>query len=258
MRELSRSCQTAAALVAVTGLLVIVAPRATAQTQAAPIPPESAVKPEAVHGLKVAYYDFERVRPVGSPGIDSWEIAKSFIAQHQPDVTAEIKVAHIDFPAGVTQTVSARGTTLGAYLLSDPAAMENPPAELARKLSSRNIFVFTGFIQVDKAGTYTFRVPSDDACELAIGGVVIHTVETGGMYAATHASYLAQAEFSEPGIYPIKVIHWDKALNCGVEVYSDLEPHGEAREVAPGQDLYLLKVLTEKPAEAPAEQPAKP
>lgn len=238
--------------------LVLLAPGAgRAEPQAAPIPPEAAVKPEAVHGLKVAYHNFGRIRGPGSSGIDSLEIAKSFVAQYPPDVTCELAAAHIDFPAGPTTVVWADRTTLAEYLLADPAARENPPAQLAYQMSSRNIFVFTGFIKVDKAGTYTFRIPNDDSDELTIGGVVVHTVPAGGFMHRTWEPYLARAEFVEPGIYPVRILHYDMAQHIGIEVYSDLEPHGPAVDAGGGQTLFLLTFLTEKPAEKPAETPAK-
>lgn len=48
-------------------------------------------------------------------------------------------------------------------------------------MSSQNVFVFSGFIKVDKAGTYEFRIPCDDAAQMKIGGVLVHSGPEGGM-----------------------------------------------------------------------------
>lgn len=211
------------------------------ETQAAPIPPDAAVKQDQVHGLKAEYYNFGKVRPPGVAGIDSRDIAADFVAGRSPDATWMLDVRSIDFPPGPQGTMPAGGKTIGEFLLG---AGDNTNAPLTMAMSTRNIYVFTGFIEVPAAGTFTFRIPSDDGAELTIGGVVVHSHMHGGFYAPTMDGYAAKAEFVEPGIYPVKVLFWDRDRDAGIEVYSDVNPAGERREVAGARELTLLPFLT--------------
>jgi hypothetical protein len=117
------------------------------------------------------------------------------------------------------------------------------PAGLKVPMSTRNIFVFKGFIKVEKAGTYEFRVPCDDACRLTVGGIVVHTSGEGGLYEAMHPKYLSRAEFFEPGIYPVEMLFYDKARVAGIVAYSNVEPKGPPRETAQARELNMLPFL---------------
>jgi hypothetical protein len=214
---------------------------ALADPQPAPIPAEAAVPKEKVHGLRVAYHDFGRRRPPGVPGIDSMEIAQSFVNQTPADVTLDLKTRYVDFPAGEAGTIPAAGKTLREFLL--PAGAEGGGPEFDTKMSSRNIFVFDGFVEVKRPGVYDIRGRCDDAVEITIGGVVVLSAESGGMYGPFHKPYHARVEFAEPGFYPVQVLFWDKQGDAGVEIYSTLDESGEAREFGPGQDLHLLPLV---------------
>ncbi len=226
------------------------------ENEALIIPPEAAVQVDAVTPLTAAYYDFQRVRPLGTPGIDSIEIAKNFIRGRQPDVTIAIPSRSvIDFPPE-TNVVASSGQTVGTFLLgqeemdkrlaAEEAGGEPVPDALKVRLSSRNIFVFSGYFRVPRAGAYEFRVPADDGGELTIGGVVVHTNSPGsGMYAPTNPMYLTMVAFEAPGIYPLELVFFDKARDLGVMLFSDLDPRGQFREVgeSPGAGLILLPFL---------------
>lgn len=226
------------------------------ETEAFVIPPEAAVQVDAVTPLKAAYYNFERVRPVGTPGIDSLEIAKDFIRDREPDAKVVIPSRSvIDFPPE-TNVVASRGQTVGTFLLgpeemdkrlaAEEAGGDPVPDALKVHLSTRNIFVFTGYFEVPRAGAYEFRVPADDGGELTIGGVVVHVNSPGsGMYAAANPMYLTMVTFKEPGIYPLELVFFDKAVNLGVMLFSDVNPRGEFREIgdSPGAGLILLPFL---------------
>jgi len=208
--------------------------------EAAPIPPDAAVSRDDVHGLKMKYYNFGRIRPPGVAGIDSRDIAADFVAGRAPDATWVLGGKSLDFPPGPQYTIPAGGKTVGEFLLG---ASDNTNAPLATVMSTRNIYVFTGFIEVPAAGTFTFRIPADDGAELTIGGVTVHSHMHGGFYAPTMDGYAAKAEFSAPGIYPVKVLFWDRDRDAGIEVYSDVNPAGEAREVGGARELTLLPFL---------------
>jgi|688.fasta_scaffold349160_1 hypothetical protein len=218
---------------------------ARAEPQPAPVPPEAAVPREKIHGLRAAYHDFGKRRPPGVPGIDSMQIARDFVERTPADVTTALNLPHADFPAGETGTVPAQGKSLRDFLLPADAGPASP--DLDRKMSSRNIFVFTGFIEVKKPGVYDLRVRCDDAAEVTIGDVVVHSVESGGMYGPYHEPYLAKVEFSKPGLYPVEVLFWDKAGDAGLEIYSTLDETGMAREFGPGKELHLLPFVVADP-----------
>jgi hypothetical protein len=212
------------------------------EPQAAPIPPDAKVTMEDVRPLQAEYFNFARIRPVGTPGIDSRDIAADFVSGRKPDAIAPLESTSIDFPPGFEGVVvAAQDSTLGEFLKGDDGDTEGP---LAATMSSRNIFVFRGFIEVPQAGTFSFRIPADDGAEISIGGVVVHSHNQGGWYGPQNAGYMGRAEFSEAGIYPVEVLYWDKARDAGIEVYSDVNPAGEARDLGGGVSLVLLPVLT--------------
>lgn len=74
------------------------------------------------------------------------------------------------------------------------------PARLTEPVNQRSIFIYSGFVNVAKAGTYTLKMPVDDGDELTIGG----------MTNPQDPAYQAAVTFSEPGIYPFQVLHWDR------------------------------------------------
>lgn len=221
--------------------------------QAAPIPAEAAVKDDAVKPLTVKYYNFQKIRPMGTPGIDSMEIAGDFVAQHNEDATVTLPDGLINFPAGAF-TVTPSGKTLGEYFFgavemekrgtaAEDGTGEKIPDELKVQMSSRNIWVYKGFVRVEKEGTYTFRVPNDDAARLTIGGVVVHTSPEGGMYGVKDDRYRSHAEFVAPGIYPVEILHYDKAGGVGIKAFADVPPRGPAFDIGNAQELNLLKFM---------------
>jgi hypothetical protein len=216
--------------------------------QAAPVPPDSAVKASAVHGLDVAFYDFY---PKDATGIDSIAIAKNWIANHQPTLTYRLDVTAVSFPPGAAMTVSPLNTTMGDFLLGKEEyakrkeAAENGgkalPARFVQAIGSRTIYVFTGFIKVDKAGTYVINAPCDDGDEVSMGGVVVHARPTfGGITPPEAPENTGHVEFAEKGIYPLKVILYDRDPgSLGIHVFSNLDPKSERH----ANGLNLLSVL---------------
>jgi hypothetical protein len=248
--------------------LLLDALRAVAQdeVQAAPIPPDAAVKKKAVKPLTVTYYNFQKVRPIGTAGIDSLKIARTFVKSHKADATLVVPSGIVDCPAGSDGVMTPGGKPLGAFLLG-AVEMEKRiaaekdgkavPAAMKVPMSTRNIYVFNGFIHVEKAGTYDFRVPCDDQYELTIGGVVVGSGGVGGLYAANNKMYHSRAEFVEPGIYPVSILHYDKAKHAGIVVYSTVEPKGSVRKITDTLKFNLLQFLTEPPKKV-AAAPTKP
>ncbi|MBY0522285.1 MAG: serine/threonine protein kinase [Gemmataceae bacterium] len=197
-----------------------------------PVPLESRVGPQQVHGLRVEFYDFY---PKDAQGIDSLKIAKDWIATHKPDVAYDLNLRAIDFPPGPTGTVKPYETTLGQFLLGDKEFARRkgtgppPPQRFDTAIGSRTIYVFTGYIRVGAAGACKIMAPCDDQAEVSIGNVVVHSRPGfGAMNSPDAPENVGWASFADAGIYPIKVLFYDRDPGAiGIEVFSDLAPRGE-------------------------------
>ncbi len=228
--------------------------------QAAPIPAEAKVKAADVKGLVVEFYDFY---PKDAAGIDSLEIAKNWINGHKPALTYSLNLPAVDFAPGKEMSVNAYNTKLGTFLLGEAElkrrseAEKDFPKRLTAPIGPRTIMVFSGFIEVKKAGAYTLSIPCDDGDETSIGGVVVHArPHFGGMNIdPDSAENKGAAEFAEAGIYPIKVTLWDRDPGgIGIHVFSDdLNPKGKRH----ANGHVLLPILPAPKAAAP-EKTAPP
>jgi hypothetical protein len=198
----------------------------------APIPPDARVKPGDVHGLQVAFYDFPSWVP---KGIDSLDDAKAFVNSTKPTVEYALDLKSISAPYGRTGTANANDISLGDYLLGAEefakrkAAAKTPlPTRMSEPVNFRSVLVYTGFIAVKKSGTVDIKIQVDDGDEVMIGGIVVHSkTEFGGMVSADAPAYAGRMTFVEPGIYPIRVLHWDREHELGVHLFSNLDPAGE-------------------------------
>ncbi len=208
--------------------------------QAAPVPADSAVKASAVHGLNVAFYDFY---PKDANGIDSIDIAKNWIAGHQPIFTYRLNSPAVSAPPESPEvTAPPLNTTMGDFLLGKTEYARRkeadkgdkaPPARFDQPVGPRTIYVFTGFIKVEKAGTYFISAPCDDGDEIKIGGVVVQARPSfGGATSPDAPENIGRAEFTEAGIYPLQVILYDRDPGqVGIQVFSDINPKGERHAI---------------------------
>jgi hypothetical protein len=204
--------------------------------QAAPVPADAAVKPSAVHGLEVAFYDFY---PKDANGIDSIEIAKNWIAGHQPTLAYRLNLPAVSVPPdGPDLTTSPLNTTMGDFLLGKAEYAKRKgadqgdkatPARFDQAVGPRTIYVFTGFIKVEKAGTYFISAPCDDGDEVKIGGVVVQARPSfGGATSPDAPENIGHVEFTEAGLYPLQVILYDRDPGqLGIQVFSDINPKGK-------------------------------
>jgi len=223
--------------------------------ESAPVPRTARVAPEAVHGLKVDFYDFPQWIP---KGIDSLEDAKNYVAANKPTLSCTVNSRSISFPPDSGGSANCDRTTLGEYLFGkagfetrlQAAAQgkgEALPARLKEPVNQRSVFIYSGFVKVEKAGKYGIIIPVDDGDELAIGGVVVHSKTTfGGMTGLDAPEYAARVTIEEPGIYPVRVLHWDREQELGIHLFSDMDPRGEA--LGKGVLLPILQSDSGKPA----------
>ncbi|MFP4058846.1 MAG: LamG-like jellyroll fold domain-containing protein, partial [Candidatus Brocadiia bacterium] len=70
-----------------------------------------------------------------------------------------------------------------------------------------------GFLYIDDPGTYSFAVGSDDGFRLNVGGQNI----SGDAGNRGHTGSFAWARFTEPGFYPIELIHYERGGGSSLE-----------------------------------------
>lgn len=212
------------------------------------VPAESAVSSSSVRGMTMEFYDFN---PNVPKGLDSLEEAIIYAAASQPDALAVLNVPAIDFPKE-RPSIAALQISLGDYFFGKEgfAARKAQGMTLSPRMSEaigeRSVFVFRGFVEVEKAGTYKIRVPVDDGAEVKIGGVVVYAKnDFGGITSYEDPVYAARVKFMKPGIYPLRVTHWDREKDLGIHIFWGLEEPGKA---APAGNV-LLPILTTKSGE---------
>jgi len=203
---------------------------------AAVVPAGSAVEPDAVHGLKVDFYDFSKYK---DRGIDSIDDARNLAAEGEPTVSWPLNARSLDLPHGA-EAADCREMTLGEFLLGEEELLARKkaaragegqalPARFDEKINGPSIFIFTGFVEVAKAGTYRIAVAADDAAEITIGGALAHVQTARHGEHAPHAPMtISQVYFAKAGIYPVRVLFYNQAGRLGLKIYSDSAPRGEA------------------------------
>ncbi|MEH6402020.1 MAG: PA14 domain-containing protein [Sneathiella sp.] len=87
----------------------------------------------------------------------------------------------------------------------------------------------TGFINLKKAGSYSFMVHSNDGVRVTIGGKMIY--EDPDVHADRFSDEI-KLEISEPGWYPVRVLYFEKKNTSTLELYWDL-PGPEEMDYVP-------------------------
>lgn len=96
--------------------------------------------------------------------------------------------------------------------------------------------LITGFIKLDKPGTYVFKVLSNDGVKLTIGGVLIH--EDPGVH-SDMMSPPVELVITEPGWYPFAVDYFQRKGTSALKVY--WTPPGGGESVVPPEAFAHLK-----------------
>jgi len=115
-----------------------------------------------------------------------------------------------------------------------------------RRRNDNYAFEYIGFIDIDKAGDYTFYTTSDDGSKLFIGNSLV--VDNDGLHASREKS--GQVYLKE-GMHPIKVIFFEKTGHHKLEV--KYESVGSGKQMIPASILYHEEVVVSK-----SEQPELP
>src|SRR5262249_41010435 len=100
-----------------------------------------------------------------------------------------------------------------------------------RLCSDHFAFRFTGYIQILRAGAYTFFLNSDDGSQLFIGTNLV--VNNGGLHSAREISGVINLQ---PGLQPIRVLFFENTRAELREV--SWQGPGFARQPIPDSTLY--------------------
>lgn len=97
--------------------------------------------------------------------------------------------------------------------------------------------LINGFIKLDKPGTYTFELLSNDGVKLTIGGVLIH--EDPGIH-SDMTSPPVELAVTEPGWYPFSIDYFQRKGTSALRL-SWKPPGGQTMVVVPPEAFASLK-----------------
>ncbi|MFO0995726.1 MAG: PA14 domain-containing protein [Alphaproteobacteria bacterium] len=121
-----------------------------------------------------------------------------------------------------------------------------PLANLDHKTDNGNVLtadasmgvgaLITGFIKLDKPGTYVFKVLSNDGVKLTIGGVLIH--EDPGVHSDTMSPPIELA-VTEPGWFPLAIDYFQRKGTSALKLY--WTPPGGSEAIVPPDAFAHIK-----------------
>lgn len=141
---------------------------------------------------------------------------------------------HFDFIDRMTQ-FNEKGKTIGAPLTHLGWDMGAGKILTSDKTDGVQAHIF-GFIRFPAAGTYVFEVNSNDGVRLEIGGKRIW--EDPDVH-ADRMSPPIPVQVTAPGLYPIKILYFEKKNTATLEVFWTAP--GAQRAVIAGDALVHLK-----------------
>nr|WP_324259575.1 retention module-containing protein [Cellvibrio fontiphilus] len=149
-------------------------------------------------GLHAEYFGYRQ----GTDGLNLASLGqvKNFISARPADATFTATTLNYN-PGSAFNNNLGNGTNLQAFLGSDAASLSNDPAT-----TSDAIIRMSGFVEL-AAGTYNFRVLSDDGYQIKIDGVTVAEVASNQSAATRiHPSFT----LSTSGLHTIEIVYWDQ------------------------------------------------
>jgi len=149
-----------------------------------------------VSGMRAQYYGYNE----GVDGTNLLSVAqiRAFMADNTPDATFTPTL--LDYQYGTGNLAS--GTHLQTFLGADAASLSTDPSD-----ATDGIIHMSGYLNMD-AGTYNFKVLSDDGYAILIDGQPVATFDNIQSPAThEHASFTIAAS----GLHQVEVIYWDQA-----------------------------------------------
>lgn len=141
-------------------------------------------------------------------GIANLAEAEAIIA-NEP-IAANFTSSLLDYPNGAQNN---QNSNIGNFLGVDAATLDAPlPGNV-----NRQVYEFTGFLDVPADGNYQFNVGSDDGFLLQIDGATVSQFPNNRGFNFTNAN-----TFLTAGQHPIRIVFWENGGQEGLEVFSDV------------------------------------
>ena len=156
----------------------------------------------SIAGLSGQYYAYHE----GADGSNLTNLAQveAFIAANNPDAT--FTATAIDYTY-VTGDLGGDGK-LQTFLNADAGSLSNDPEN-----SSDAIIKLSGDVELD-AGTYTFKVTSDDGFSIVIDGEVVASLDS--IHSPTTTTYTVN--IAESGTHSMSIVYWDQGGEAVLKV----------------------------------------
>ena len=122
---------------------------------------------------------------------------------------------------------------LSQFLNVDAASLSDPA--VGSNTLEGQMMHFTGFVDIETAGTYMFSMESDDGSRLNIGGITV--ADNAGIHG--YRDEVNHATFTDAGLYPLDIIYYEQQGEAGIALVSDLTG---TEQVVPGSLLYRVSV----------------
>jgi hypothetical protein len=210
--------------------------------------PNSALPATAGNGLVGSYY-----RPTGGFQPGSIANANAYISSHGADAT--FVSTGINYPAGSaygSQATAGDGTSVSTYLGSDASSLTavagSPSGETTAQVLANTLdgtmYTFTGYLAITAADLNTpetFFLGSDDGSALYIQGQQI--IANDGDHGFGFTSGGNTVEFTQAGLYAIRILGYEDGGETGVEFGSTLAGLGDV-----GQELTAANFYQTAPA----------
>jgi VCBS repeat-containing protein len=165
-----------------------------------------AIDDHYVLGLTGQYYGYAQGTGANLASISQVE---TLIAGKTPDAT--FNATSLNYGNGVSTDLGA-GTNLQTFLGSDKASLSTDPGT-----TTDAIIKLSGQVSMD-AGTYSFKVTSDDGFILRIDGQDVIKFDGNRSAASTTATYTIPTS----GAHQIEIIYWDQGGNAVLKVETKL------------------------------------
>ena len=217
--------------------------------------PDAPLPATSGNGLLGDYY-----RPTGGFQPGTIANAGAYIVSHTADAT--FVSTGVDYAAGSTYGSGnsvGDGDSVSTYLGSDASSLAALPGSPSGETTSQilantldgTMYVFSGFLAVTAAEVNTsqsFFLGSDDGSELDIQGQQVAINDGDHSFSFTGANTV---EFTQSGLYAIKLLYYEDGGESGVELGSTLAGSGTF-----GQELTAANFYQSAPATTSAPEPS--
>ena len=181
--------------------------------------PDAVSDAYVINGLKGQYYAYHEGNSLDGANLSNLAQAEHFIATHTADAT--FATSSIDYTYIPSGNLGGNGN-LQTFLGADASTLSGDPEN-----SSDAIIKLSGTLELD-AGTYTFRVTSDDGFSIVIDGVSVASDDS--IHSPRTTNYTVN--IAESGTHNISIVYWDQGGEAVLKV--------EVKNNATDTDFHVL------------------